>query len=273
MEEKPDNRNVQPGRTLVVSGISRSGTSLLAVLLNAIDDVVCFNETLPPDPERLPSAMARARKDLLAGRPVRNKYDRHGQLTTDTLSHMDKKKAVVNKPLSENLVVATKRNIPYLNEAEALLDLGYPMVVMIRDPVYTLGSWGSPKAVAASIPGARVGVDDMHPHWRHVRFTSRDLVERRAEAWQHYAARIWGLRDRVHIVAYEDLCACPTETLVALGRYADLPAPGRLPEIVRPAFNDDDRYPELPRIREAVAAFCPARRHFGYSTSKTTPSG
>lgn len=254
-----------PERSLVVSGISRSGTSLLSVLLNSVQNVVCFNEVLPPDPARLPSALARARKDLLAGKAVRNKFDASGRLTTDTLSATVKKKAVVDKPLDEDLCVATKRNIPYLNEAGPLLDLGYPMVVMIRDPVYTLGSWGSPKAVEAAIPGSRVAIGDVHPHWSQVRFTRQDVVERRAEAWQHYAERIWDLRARVQIVTYEELCARPAQTLAALCRYAGLSAPGTLPEIVRPAFNDDDRYPDLPRIRQAVRELCPARTHFGYA--------
>jgi len=255
----------RPERTLVVSGISRSGTSLLSVLLNSVQDVVCFNEVLPSKPEQLPEAVARVRRDLLAGKPVRNKFDSAGELTTDTLSVMVKKKARVEKPLDKNLCVATKRNIPYLNEAEALLGLGYHMVVMVRDPVYTLGSWGSPKAAAAAIPGARVAVGDVHSHWSRVRFTRQDLVERRAEAWQHYAARIWNLKDRLLILAYEELCARPDKTLAKLCHHAALPAPGPLPQIVRPAFNDDDRYPELPRIRAAVRELCPARARFGYA--------
>jgi len=254
----------RPERNLVVSGISRSGTSLLSVLLNSVDNVVCFNEVLPPDPVRLPEALARMRRDLLAGKPVRNKFNDTGQLTTDTLSAMVKNKKVVAKPLDEDLCVATKRNIPYLNEAEALLDLGYPMVVMIRDPVYTLGSWGSPKSVAAAIPGARVAIGDVHPHWNRVRFSRADEVERRAEAWQHYAARIWDLRNRVHIVDYEGLCARPHQTMVDLCRWAGLPAPGGIPEVVRPSCNSDDRYPDLPRIRAAVRDLCPARTSFGY---------
>lgn len=251
-------------RTLILSGISRSGTSLLAVLLNAVDDVVCFNEVLPPEPERLPQAVARVRRDLLAGKPVRNKFNRAGHLTTDTLSDMVKQKVVVDKPLSEALWIGAKRNIPYLNAAEALLALGYPMVVMIRDPVYTLGSWGSPKAVAAAIPGARVAVGEVHSHWHRVRFTSQDLVERRAEAWQHYAAHIWDLRDQVRVVTYEALCARPVEILSGLCRDLGLPSPAALPDIVRPTCNDDSRYPELERIRAAVTALCPARLCFGY---------
>jgi hypothetical protein len=254
----------RPERTLVVSGISRSGTSLLSVLLNAVNNVVCFNEVLPLDPARIPEAIARVRRDLLAGKPVRNKFDDAGRLTTDTLSSMVKMKAVVRKPLDEDLCVATKRNIPYLNEAEALLALGYRMVVMIRHPVYTLGSWGSPKAAAGAIPGARMAVGDVHPHWHRVRFTRQDVVERRAEAWQHYAARIWGLRDRVWIVDYEGLCARPDQTLAELCRWAELPAPGPLPDIVQSGYNDEERYPELDRIRAAVRELCPARTCFGY---------
>ncbi len=248
----------------MVSGISRSGTSLLSVLLNTVSDVVCFNEVMPTDPDRLPEALARARRDLLTGRPVKNKFDSQGELTTDTLGDMVIRKAVVKKPLTREMTVATKRNIPYLNEAERLLGLGYSMVAMIRDPVYTLGSWGSPKATAAKIPGATLSPDATHPHWHKVSFTKEDVVERRAEAWQHFASRIWDLRDRLLVVTYERLCAEPERTMAALCSFAGLAPPGPLPDLVRPAQNDARRYRGLRRIRAAVHLLCPARELFGY---------
>ncbi|MFH2006347.1 MAG: sulfotransferase [bacterium] len=247
-----------------MSGISRSGTSLLSVLINHIDNAVCFNEVLPSEAALLSDALAQARLDLLAGNPVRNKYDDKGQLTTDTLSGMSKKKRLVRRPVDGEVCVASKRNIPYLSQAGELLALGYRMVVMIRDPVYTLGSWSSAKAAEGRIPGALLEVGATHPHWRPVHFTRTDVIERRAEAWQHFAALIWSLRSRVMIIQYEELCFHPEGVVADLCAFAGLSPPARLPDVVLGPLNDDRRYPELSRIRAAVAELCPVRRSFGY---------
>jgi hypothetical protein len=222
----------RPDRTFILSGISRSGTSLLSVIINEIPNAVCFNEVLTPDPKALPEALARVRRDLIKGRPVPNKFDESGRLATNTLDGVvTKEKRKVEKPLDENVVVGSKRNIPYLNVMEELLSHGFKAVVMVRDPVYTIGSWSSPRAAAARIPGALVSGDDVHPHWSAVRFSRQDVVERRAEAWQHHAARAWELRDRVKLVTYERLCLESDAVLEELCAYLELRAPRPFPRV------------------------------------------
>lgn len=255
----------RPDRTFVLSGISRSGTSLLSVIINEVPNAVCFNEVLTPDPKALPEALARIRRDLIKGRPVPNKFDESGRLATNTLDGVvTKEKRRVGKPLDENVVVGSKRNIPYLNVMEELLDHGFKAVVMVRDPVYTIGSWSSPKAAEARIPGALVSSDDVHPHWNAVRFSGQDVIERRAEAWQHHAAHAWDLRDSVKILTYEKLCLEPDAVLEELCVYLELRPPRPAPTVAGPPRNDDSRYPEIPRIRQAVRRLCSARKHFGY---------
>jgi hypothetical protein len=256
----------KPRRSLAVAGISRSGTSLLCALINELENAVCFNEVLPSDIDKLPAALARARRDLLERQPVQNKYADDGSLTTNTLERgVAKKKRVVEKPLDEDVVVASKRNIPYLTQLDALLELELPVVVLIRDPVYALGSWGSSAAVEKGIPGARIGPDDTHPHWSALALQQQDPIRRRAEAWQACAERILERRARLLVLRYEDLCGDPRAVVARIAELFSLELPSRLETWVTAAKNDDQRYPDVDRIKEAVFELCPARRELGYA--------
>lgn len=256
----------RPDRSLVLTGISRSGTSLLCALVNALPNAVCLNEVLPSEPSALLTALARTRKDLLRGRPVPNKFDvEDGAPTTNTLGvGVVREKRRVEKPLDDELLLASKRNLPYLLHIEQLLALELPVVALLRDPVYALGSWGGEQARGAGIPGARIGPDHQHPHWDALALTRPDPIERRAEAWQLCAERLWAVRERVIVLRYEDLCADPVGVLDDIAARFGLPLPPSLPVAVRPAQNDDRRYPDIPRVRAAVAKLCPARFEFGY---------
>lgn len=257
----------RPDRSLVLTGISRSGTSLLCALVNALPNAVCLNEVLPSEPSALLVALARMRKDLLRGRPVPNKFDgEDGAPTTNTLgAGVVREKRLVEKPLDDELLLASKRNLPYLLRLEEILEHELPVAALLRDPVYALGSWGGEQARVAGIPGARIGPADQHPHWDALALTRRDPIERRAEAWQLCAERLWALRDRILVLRYEDLCADPAAVVDRIAVRFGLPLPAHLPVSVRPAQNDDRRYPEIPRVRAAVAALCPARLDFGYA--------
>lgn len=255
----------KPDRTVVLTGISRSGTSLLTALLNEFPNAVCFNEVLTADPGALPEAVARIRRDLLKGRPVPNKFDESGRPTTNTLEGVViKEKRRVEKRVDAQVLVGAKRNIPYLSGMEKLLAHGFKAVIMIRDPVYTIGSWSSAKAAAAGIPGAQVGPDNVHPHWHGVTFTRNDVIERRAEAWQHYAELIAGFQERTRVFTYERLCLDTASVLSDLCAYLDLERIAPLPALAGKPRNEDRRYPDIARIRQAVDRLCPARKRFGY---------
>jgi len=256
----------RPDRSLILTGISRSGTSLLCALINDLPNTVCLNEVLPTDLDRLPRALARTRRDLLRGRPVANKFDADGSLTTNTLAtSVVRDKRAVNKPLDADLVLGSKRNIPYLLALDRILALELPVVVLVRDPVYAIGSWGGQDALHAQIPGARIGPENEHPHWAPLHLSRQDPIERRAEAWQACAERVWTVHDHVTLLRYEDLCADPERALDAVARRFGIPLPASLPQRPRPAQNLDDRYPNLDRVRAAVSALCPLREALGYA--------
>lgn len=256
-------------QTLIVTGISRSGTSLFTVLLNLLDDVVAFNEVLPLELDALPGALDAVHGQLMAGEPVRNKFRGDG-LATDTLQPgVVKREEAVAKPLTPDVRIATNRNLTYLNQLGDFVAGGWRVVVLVRDPVFTLASWSTARAVEHGIPGALAGVEDRHPHLADVALDDgATLIERRAQVWEHYAARIWAHRAHAMIVPFEVLTQRPLLTLSAVARYCGAPQPPESLDLgwVRPDRNDPDRHaPRLLRsIRDAVTRLCPTRLALGY---------
>ena len=138
----------------IVTGISRSGTSMFTVMLDQLPNTVCLNEVLPKTVERLPEAFRVTRQRLLAGKRVWNKFSGDA-LATDTFDPgVQREKRRPGKILDEGLCLGSKRNLPYLNQLSALVGLGYPIVAMVRDPVFTIASWRTTRAQEKRIPAA-----------------------------------------------------------------------------------------------------------------------
>ncbi len=243
----------------VLTGIPRSGTSLLSALLCEPEDCFCFNE-IHYDPRTLPWFFTRMRRRLTAGRPVPVKLDDAGALTTDTLG--GKVLAQENRfPAKQSgVVIGSNVNVPYLDRIEEVLAYRYRVVMLVRDPVYTLASWSSEKARV--IPEAHVTDEDMDPRWQGMRFDSVLKEDRQADLWEHYARLIWSLRDRGKIVTYESLTDDQRVTMERIYRYLGVTPPDRTRELKN--MNVDARFSGIDRIRRAVADRCPSRHHFGY---------
>lgn len=247
----------------VVTGIPRSGTSLLCAMLSRSDTCVCFNE-IHYDIDSLPLFFEEMRRKLQSHVAVPNKLDEEGELITST---DDANKHSIRKKVfhveGEELAVGSKVTVPYLNQIRGILAQGFPTIIMIRDPVYTLGSWNSEKL--SNTPLNRVMSDDLHSHWKQVRFaSSEEKIARQAHIWEHYARLIWSIRSesRVRIIKYESLVEMPGEVLKELGDFIHISQTDEVQNLDN--CNDDSRYCSLELIRSAVVQYCPSRVVFGY---------
>lgn len=244
---------------LIVTGIPRSGTSLLSVLINHIPNAVCLNEILY-DVASLPQAFAEVRSRLAKGLPIPNKYETRGGLTTET---QGRKVEVIERPVKDvdgNGLIGSKVNIPYLNHLPAILRMGFKVVAIVRDPVFTLASWNSPKA--ATIPEAHVTPGDCHPRWQGFPFDSEDKLARQAQLWEFYAKLIWDHRDRIELIHYEQLTERTEEVLADLCRQLGSQGPRELPELKN--MNDPGRFADLTDIQRIVRRYCPTALKHGY---------
>jgi hypothetical protein len=219
-------RTSQQQRTVLISGISRSGTSYLCSLIDAHSNAAGLNETpeligalkgpLPPWP--LPQYLRRVRSDILDGKPVRNKV-KNGQVISDTAAE-DRLGTYHPSVETDDFVVAAKNTFAFLGSLARLRQVmpHARFAICVRNPVDTIASW---KASFAHLRQADLtirpvgGPDDpnLPQRWRaalqEVEATP-NLALRRAKLWRYLAERILEDRANGHIlVRYEDLVADP----------------------------------------------------------------
>jgi len=254
-------------RNLIITGVPRSGTSLLSVIVNGFTNAVCLNEIIY-DVGSLPNAFSIIRQKLIDGEAVPNKFDESGDLTTDTQNGSVTLKNVVIKNVDENVLIGSKVNIPYLNQLPLLLSYGYKTICLIRDPVYTIGSWCSSKA--SEIPEAKVTDDDMHPRWRHFNFRTNDRIERMVQIWSHYAQLLWNYRSILKILTYENLVSEHKREIEELAMFLEIESPPRHLNLNN--GNIRSKYPEIEEIIKKVNLFCPIKHKFGYDDHGTKAS-
>lgn len=249
----------KPENTLVITGIPRSGTSLICSLLNNVPDVVAFNEIFY-DVYGLPKTLKEVRKKLIAGDPVPNKYGIDGKPASDTMDPTEVAH-VAQDPKSQDVIIATNVNVPYLVNMRAIKSFGCPVIAMVRDPIYTVASYSSTRA--SKIPAAQVGPSPLpvHPRWKNIDFKGKDSVERRAEVWNYIAGLI--LENQVPVIHYEHLIEDPSATLRKVLSMTAYPC-SSIPE-PEPLTSGNKKPENLDEIRDAIERFAPNRKLLGYA--------
>lgn len=223
----------QQDRTLLITGISRSGTSYLCSIIDAHSNAVGLNETPelvtalkgPLTPWSLPAYLRHVRSDILDSKPVRNKV-KDGRVISDTAEE-DCFGTYQPSIETHEFVVAAKNTFAFLSSLARVRQVmpRARFVICVRNPVDTIASW---KASFAHLRQADLtirpvgGPDDpnLSPRWRGALEeieATQNLAVRRAKLWRYLAERI--LEDRVngHILArYEDLVADPVAVVAKL---------------------------------------------------------
>ena len=250
----------RPSRNAVITGINRSGTSLFCVLLNDLPNTVALNEVLY-DVDNLPLHLALVRYRLLHDLPVPNKF-RDGELTTNPVEDgVTVEERTVEEAVDEEVVVASKVNVPYLVQLDRILEYGFRTIAVLRHPVYTIASWNRP--VCTKIPEAHVTDDDMHERWENIDFPVEGRLERQAMIWNYLAGLIWRRRDRVSVCRYEEITGRTAGVLRDVSGLLGVEHVGEAPVLEN--MNRDSRYDDVPRIRKVVRDHCPNAPLFGYS--------
>jgi len=255
---------------LVITGPCRSGTALLHTLVNDyVPNAICTNEVVNKGIAGLKAYFAATRKAVNAGKPIANRYARDGSLSDNSWRKgAEIQRRVVEKPLEGDWLMATKVMLGCMDHIPEIVDLGFPVAVIVRDPVYTLGSWGDPKTRGQTV--GRITENDMHKWWeKHpFPFNRIDAIGRRAEYWNYLASTIYesiciAPKGTVRLFRYEDLVTDTIGELQKITKWFDMDDPIGAPKLK--SANRDDRYPvRMGEIKKVVGRLCPIRDKFGY---------
>lgn len=244
----------------VITGIPRSGTSLMSAILSSSENSLCFNEVHYQIPI-LPSFFLEMRHRIDSGLPIINKINQKGKLTTDT----QRQDGVRFSEMCVNgkdtpIKLGSKVNVPYLNKIKEIEKLGYKIVVMVRDPIYTLASWNDAKV--ANIPEANVSGPTQHKRWDMFSFSTENDIERQLIIWDHYATIINSLSANSLVVNYESLVKNPAETISKVCDFLDIKPPHNIPDIIN--GNSFDKYPSIHEITEIINQKSTMKKTFKY---------
>ena len=220
----------------VVTGLPRSGTSLLCNLLHQAADVVVLNE--PPE---VFSALASAspseafgafyrdqRAAIFRGEEIDNKVDAVGRVIEDTRLADERRRY---RPLvnPRTFSLGSKNPLAYLARLRWLCEHypEMPKVALIRHPYGTVSSWVKSFEHLAEVDLAKIPFTDL-ADLRLDEFQCASLRRlagdepapvRRALLWNYLSELLWRERARVLVVRFEDLLADPAAVMLKITAY------------------------------------------------------
>lgn len=221
---------ITPTRDFLITGLPRSGTSLLCNLLHKGENTIVINEpkevfaALSHDPfcNELQLFYRKLRSNIVSGRPIENKLDGDGNVVEDT-SAKDIRKMYLPSFRNNDFLLATKNPLAYITRLRVICDAipDMPKIVMIRHPLDVINSWTKNfehlRNIDLSVIPFTSSDDkllDFYQRNNLEQIRAQDhLPTRRALYFNYLAGLISRERERVTIIRYEDLIRNPKETL------------------------------------------------------------
>jgi hypothetical protein len=213
-------------RNVLITGTPRSGTTLLCSLLNKLPDTVALHE--PMNVWNFPNCPdANAVADIIEKfcTETRQSLHEHGyalskhvgghipdNVAADQLNargtrlrHTEHGPVFVNKPLSENFVLAIKHPVAFSALLETL-NGRFECVAIIRNPLATLASWNSLAWLNVRQGHAPIG-EKLDPKLRSELAAEPDTIERQLHILEWFYTRFSRTLPDKAIIKYEDLIA------------------------------------------------------------------
>jgi hypothetical protein len=214
----------------IITGLPRSGTSMLCHVLSRVPNMVVINEPKEVHPalsavtgnHNLAVYYRKIRADIIYGQPIENKVTESGQLIEDTRIE-DVRRLYQPDISSADFHLGTKNPLVYLTRLRWLCDTypHMPKIATIRHPYDTIASWkksfehlATVNHNAFTLGGAADPLIDAYQRERIEKIVAQPSeVIRRALLWSYLADMLWRDRDKVHVVKYEDLTSSPLQSL------------------------------------------------------------
>ena len=212
----PDRRN------LVLTGIPRSGTTLLTALVDTLENSVALSEPgwqfdwlagrKRVDPQWFAGALAEdfthTRERLLQGLPVSDRRDADGAALTNYHRGAYVTHALRRDGLTADFTLGMKHVGPYMGALPQIVAHGaFSVIAMVRHPVETIASWKDVPIPAGmgKMPGAAA-------QWPELAALSRatmPLLEKQVRLYDMLCERLLELQGRITLFTYEQLVADP----------------------------------------------------------------
>ncbi|MDX2113879.1 MAG: sulfotransferase [Alphaproteobacteria bacterium] len=217
----------------LLTGLPRSGTTLLSALTDSMEESVCLSEPLwqvelartAPNAEAFAVAltrdMQRLRTMLLTGQPVMDHRRADGRPVTNYLNengeHMVPVVPLVRGGLGADFLLAAKHNGLFLGALPQLVASGqFRIIALIRSPLEVLASWRmSPLPVSrGELPAASY----FWPQLAALQRAPMELLERQIRLLDMLYQRLYEQEKNLTLLRYESLVAQPMLLEDVVGR-------------------------------------------------------
>lgn len=213
-------------KNIIVTGIPRSGTTLVCALLNGLENTICLRE---PDAHvqwlrQVPSAKKYAamiqddfhciREGIESGKPVFDRSTKNGEPLTNYFPQREtvnerrsvsfEMRAVDTAHLAKGFTLATKHNVEYTSVLPTLIESQqFSFLCPIRNPISTILSWNTLQTPVSTgtIPMAQYFWPEVNQALKNIDAT----LHRQVVVYDMFCKRFYELSDHINIIYYEDL--------------------------------------------------------------------
>lgn len=220
---------MNPKLNLVITGLPRSGTSLLCARINSFDNAAVINEPQEVFAELrggsidgLQRIFGKFRSDIEQGKPVYNKI-KDGKFIEDTRLE-DSRSLHLHEALDDNFLLGIKNTLVFL---AMLPDITrsrvFPKVLAsIRHPYDCIASWHS-----VSFPHLQQAKPDFMLNYATGIIARRlpevlaedEIYARSARLWVLLAQALLAAQGSIQVLRYEDMVTKPERAYQKIGEY------------------------------------------------------
>jgi hypothetical protein len=268
-------------RNFFITGIPRTGTSLLCSLLHKHKDCVVINEPSTifaflkesGDPWGVADYYKKLRENILAGESVENKIA-NNSLIEDT-AKLDEREQYTPMVSSENFLLGTKNTLAYmarLPNIERIMPFA-KTIACIRHPYQTIASWkrtfdhlrlADVRSFPVGNPSDEFLTQKQRQQLAQVD-SSENAAEKRALLWRYLATILWDNKARLFIVHYESLISDTSQQLTTILDYVGADNPVWSSQLDKPLSLSDKSSVLTTEDLLAIKKICwPIASKFGY---------
>lgn len=217
------NTLTEPERNFLITGIPRSGTSFVSRLLDSQNDFVVINEPAEifeqlsnrKNADGIALFHAECRAQIIAGKPIENKVE-NGVIIEDT-AIKDVRNYYHPDVDTVNFRLGSKNPLAYIAALDYLVDLNWPIIAMVRNPIDTLASWRNTfNHLKEARPSDLSIANPLYHGWssrqREALYEidgQNDESLRRVLLWRFLARVLIEKRDHLLLYRYEDVVENP----------------------------------------------------------------
>lgn len=219
-----------PSRNIVVTGLPRAGLTLACALIDQLPDAVCLNA--PPwhtnIARKLASNMPMCkwlvgdftwyRDELLTQTPVPDYRQKDGTPFTDGLAPTEKEVLFSKPDLTTDFILGMKHHLLFTAILSQLVMFDkFTVIAMIRHPLDVIASWQNMKPFFIA-DGGPTWIANMWPEAHAISISDATPLDRMAQLYELFCARYYELREKIHIIKYEDMVRDPMIISNIVGR-------------------------------------------------------